>query len=92
MKKIIYIIVLTLLLTACITELKIYPNPASEIINIENIEYYSKIEIYDIQGQLLISIDNPNNPININNLKIGSYFIRTYSNQDMGTGKFIKRN
>ncbi|MGI6320004.1 MAG: T9SS type A sorting domain-containing protein [Bacteroidales bacterium] len=72
----------------------IYPNPASEFINIK-LDGISadKLEICDISGKLLLSqtITNNYQQIQIKDLKRGMYFLKIYDkNQNIKTLKFVK--
>ena len=59
-------------------DLLIYPNPATDILTLENIPTNSIIEIYDVQGKLLI-IKRPTSTkedINVANLHNGIYLVK----------------
>jgi hypothetical protein len=72
---------------------EIWPNPASEFIQIkaskQNLSK-SKVEISDSSGKLVLSYPNADSPISINSLNSGLYFIRIYNPDGISTGKFIK--
>ena len=77
--------------------LNIYPNPATDELNIKlnNLGDVALINIYDLQGRLIQSekaIKNESNQkISITNLVSGLYFISLEkSNGQKTTGKFIK--
>ena len=53
--------------------IKIYPNPTSDILNIEGIEV-EKIDIYDAEGKLVQKTLN-NNQVDISHLSTGKYFL-----------------
>jgi hypothetical protein len=55
--------------------LKIYPNPASEYIHVSAVEPITKITLFDLSGQLIISETGNINRINIKGIKSGSYII-----------------
>ena len=59
------------------TELTIYPNPASEIINVNADVKINEIKIYNALGKLLIynNVNNNNFSVNIDDLLPGIYFI-----------------
>jgi len=61
---------------------QISPNPASDKISISGIEKWPvNIEIVDVKGQQVISINNLNrNEVDVSGLKDGLYFIRITSN------------
>nr|WP_294787130.1 T9SS type A sorting domain-containing protein [uncultured Flavobacterium sp.] len=72
----------------------LYPNPSEQVLNItknEDIEINS-FEIYNILGQLIISVPNGNriSNIDISRLKTGNYFIKVKSDKGSSSMKFIK--
>lgn len=70
----------------------VFPNPASNhlMIKAEN-DMDANYEIFDINGKLLLndSVESMN-PININQLQNGFYFVNIKTNQGKATYKFIK--
>ncbi len=66
----------------------LYPNPANDQLNIINKELISKIEVYDIAGKLQFS--STKSPLDIRNLKKGTYFLKAYSAKGIVSQKFIK--
>lgn len=67
----------------------IYPNPASDVLNIQAEQKITKIEIFDLSGKLLISKYNKEN-INISNLSKGIYIIKIHTLLGTSNSKFIK--
>ncbi|WP_333852202.1 T9SS type A sorting domain-containing protein [Epilithonimonas sp.] len=67
----------------------IYPNPTSDILNIQTEQKISKIEIYDTTGKLLKSNSKETN-INVSELIKGMYLIKIYTDQSIINSKFIK--
>ena len=61
------------------TEMKIYPNPANETLHINTIESITKLNIYNMLGELTYSVaPNSNNvTINVSQFAEGVYTIRT---------------
>jgi len=73
----------------------IYPNPTTQIVNIESATKIVGAKIYNHLGQLLLSVSDPNgiNFLNIENLSTGIYFLKvTDTTQKSSTKKFIKQN
>lgn len=68
----------------------IYPNPTSDILNIQTEQKISKIEILDTSGKLLKSNSGSGKTINVSNLSKGIYLIKIYANQNIINSKFIK--
>ena len=72
------------------TPIKIYPNPASNVLNIdiENIEEYS-ISIISSYGQIVGQYKTTQNQINISNLVSGIYFVKLSSHEKEYIQKLI---
>jgi len=71
----------------------IYPNPASDIINIENLNGYTSIEIVDINGRVVKSYHlNDKNilQISLSAFPSGIYIIRIISPQKIFSSRLIK--
>lgn len=66
--------------------LKIYPNPASEVIYISSISEIKKVELFDILGKFVMS-SNDTQQLIIDHLSSGLYFVRI----DVGQGILTKR-
>lgn len=58
--------------------INIYPNPANSVLNIETGELISRAVIMDLTGKEMI-ISSNTNTISVENLSIGSYLIKLYS-------------
>ncbi|MFA7132012.1 MAG: T9SS type A sorting domain-containing protein [Bacteroidales bacterium] len=71
--------------------LSIYPNPATNMININGSENTSKIVISNILGEKTMEINSPSNSINIESLKPGVYFLTLYDGEKTSTKKLIKK-
>lgn len=75
------------------TELKIFPNPASDYINISTIEN-SEIQIYNSTGQLVLSqyVSPVNNQLDISVFPAGVYFVNIINKnaQVLSKSKFLK--
>lgn len=68
--------------------LKLYPNPASEVLNLVG-EGMNKVEIYNAMGQCVIAEEvNGNAAINTSALCNGIYFVRIYAQ----SGEMVTRN
>merc|ERR1711974_40971 len=62
-----------------IQDVAIYPNPASDIININSSRTINKIEVYNSLGALIHQV-NDTHRINVSNYDSGIYFLRISSN------------
>ena len=72
-------------------EVRLFPNPASNVLNIETKGPLSILQIFDINGKEINTINNPSNVLNINDLHQGIYFIKLFDkNGRFTTRKFIK--
>lgn len=71
---------------------KTYPNPANAILNVSATSNITKIEVYSILGQKVLTeeINSRSKQINISDLTKGVYIIKTYINKTVGSFKFIK--
>lgn len=74
-----------------LNEIIIYPNPATEVLNIKSSESVTELNIYSTDGQLVYSyVGKHVKHININFLTPGIYFIGLKSKQGIKTIKLIK--
>jgi uncharacterized repeat protein (TIGR03803 family) len=72
-------------------QFRIYPNPSSDYITVD-IPEKAKLEIINIEGQVIKTINNDNilTKIDIRNLTGGIYIIRAKTNNAILTGSFTK--
>jgi alpha-tubulin suppressor-like RCC1 family protein len=70
----------------------IYPNPASEIINIQNPQQLTvtKMSVYDISGKKIVEINDNATQINISPFEKGMYLIQIFAADGIHQQKFIK--
>ncbi|RZJ33264.1 MAG: T9SS type A sorting domain-containing protein, partial [Chryseobacterium sp.] len=68
----------------------LYPNPTSDILNIQTEQKISRVEIYDTAGKLVKAKSGNENKIGISQLTNGLYFIKIYSDGAVINSKFIK--
>ena len=59
--------------------IKIYPNPVSDILNIESKERVEKIEIINTMGMVVKTIDDPHRTVNLELLPFGVYYLKIYN-------------
>jgi hypothetical protein len=71
-------------------KIKVYPNPAKDILNIEGLPDNATAEIYSINGKLLLNEAINNQQIDIRSLAYGMYFIKLSSAQGSVVRKFVK--
>lgn len=72
--------------------LNLFPVPAKDVLNIslKNTDNITSISIYNMLGQLLQTIIDPDNSIDVSGLKSGNYLIKIVVEKEVVTGKFVK--
>jgi trimeric autotransporter adhesin len=72
--------------------LKVYPNPFADVLNISDIKNVKTISITDIAGRLLKTIEKPESALYLGELKSGMYLVTLQMNDgSKQTMKAIKR-
>jgi hypothetical protein len=69
-------------------QLKIYPNPATDIIHITSNMELIKIELFDILGKRVLT-STETQELKVDHLKAGVYFVKVYSSKGPMTKKII---
>ncbi|MCG2792529.1 MAG: M12 family metallo-peptidase [Weeksellaceae bacterium] len=69
--------------------IQIYPNPATDFINISNISSKTKFEIFNVGGQL-VNQGMTDGKVNVSKLIKGVYILTVESNGEKSQTKFIK--
>ena len=74
------------------SNIKLWPNPTINFLNIESKFELNHIEFYDVSGRLVKSKPTQGraNIINTDNLSKGVYIIKCYSNENVESFKFMK--
>ena len=72
-------------------DLFIYPNPASDIINLKSSEIISTVEIVDLVGRVVIkeNVNSSTIELNVSDLNDEFYFIRCVINEIFITSKIV---
>lgn len=70
--------------------ISIYPNPATDVIQIASEIALTNVEVYNINGQLVLT-SNLSEEIDISKLSSGVYFVTLYSETSFITKKLIKK-
>jgi hypothetical protein len=76
------------------TNFNLYPNPAGDQLTVDNIDGVNKIEVFNVMGEVVKSINNLSTAavtIRTSDLTSGVYFITLYNENDVQTTKFIKK-
>jgi len=77
-----------------LNNISLYPNPAKEYIDVRVDEFnVTSMEVYDVYGKLINTINVIDNPtrINVSNLASGMYFVRVTTEQGVATKSFVKK-
>jgi hypothetical protein len=69
--------------------LKIYPNPVKDVLNIQTPETIEQIEIFDLLGRILKKETNTSTTV-VSNLHSGVYLLRIKTEKRIKTFRFIK--
>ncbi|AZB28952.1 GEVED domain-containing protein [Chryseobacterium balustinum] len=75
------------------SNLKIYPNPVSDVLNIDSASKIKSVKIYDLSGKnVLTEIVETNKPaINVSSLTSGTYVVTAESETGLQSAKIIKK-
>ncbi len=75
---------------SCIT---IFPNPASSQINLQSANIINLVEIYDLAGKRIVSMEANSTQVvvNVENLTAGLYFVKATAEGKTLTTKFVKK-
>jgi len=69
--------------------ISVYPNPATDVLNISNVSSKTKFEIFNIGGQL-VNQGTTDGKVNVSKLTKGVYILTVESNGEKSQTKFIK--
>lgn len=72
------------------TDFRVFPNPSTDMININHSEEIYQVNIIDLSGKLMLETTNTRN-INIETLMSGTYIIEAYHNQSKSVTLFVKQ-
>lgn len=72
-------------------QLKVFPNPARNLIEIHTSEMMSKVQILDLRGQLLISesVNAGSLSLKLDMLSNGSYFVKVFTEKGIQTKQIL---
>jgi hypothetical protein len=70
-------------------ELKVYPNPVSDIINIETLTPIKSVKIFNLYGQLLI--ETQTSEVSLKSLVTGIYLVEVNTNEGKMTQRIVKQ-
>lgn len=68
----------------------VYPNPATDVVNVKTNQTIKKITVFNVNGQKVLNVANQSQ-INIANLLTGMYFLSIKTNQSTQNIKILKQ-
>ncbi|WP_330745103.1 zinc-dependent metalloprotease [Chryseobacterium sp. CP-77] len=74
-----------------VKSVKIYPNPAEDVLNITNVSSNASYEIFSAPGQIIARGTIGDGKINVKALVKGIYFITINNKEEKSTIKFVKK-
>ena len=75
-----------------ISEISLLPNPAKDVVTLQNAADYNSVDVIDITGKTVLSITNNANKnlnLNISTLETGVYVVRAAGNEKVATQKLV---
>lgn len=78
-------------MNSALSELIIYPNPTTNVLNLKTTSKINNVQIIDMAGKVLSSRKVINNQVNVRNLPIGNYTLNVNTNNGTQSKKFIKQ-
>lgn len=75
--------------TVVFEDLKIYPNPVSNLLTVKSNQKIDKLELYSILGKK-VKVKEFSNNLNISNLSSGLYLLKIYSGNNSISKKIVK--
>jgi len=72
------------------TNIKTYPNPVIDFLNIKTDDIIKSVEIYAIDGKLIKKIEGNNSKVDFRNYQKGSYLVKIETNKSITSQKVIK--
>lgn len=73
-------------------QLSVYPNPATDIVNISGVtNELNKVEVYNLNGQMVLSKDSDLTSVKIGHLQSGVYFMKLYADNAKKTIKLVRK-
>ena len=74
-----------------ISNLKIFPNPASDVLHISAETELKRIEIFTLSGQPVIKINGNSKVLDISRLDVGHYLIKLFADEGVVSKLFVKK-
>ncbi len=70
-------------------EIKVFPNPAENIINID--ADFEKLEIVNLLGETVLAVNQQVKSVDVSGLATGTYFVKATNGNTSSMAKFIKK-
>ena len=73
-------------------QFKVYPNPFSDVLNIDNSEKLTRVTVTNIAGQRVIDVQHPERVIRTSNLVSGVYVVTLFTEEGIAKSeRLVKR-
>ncbi|BCY27622.1 GEVED domain-containing protein [Flavobacterium okayamense] len=72
-------------------EIRIYPNPAVDILNVTSVSENATFRVFNLMGQVVLNGKISNEMINVSNLQEGNYILEISNNDKITTKRFLKK-
>jgi hypothetical protein len=73
-----------------VEKLAVFPNPATHFLYLKNNAELKNLTIVDMLGNKVLSIENPTQTVDIQQLPVGTYIIYASENKKQLVAKFVK--
>ena len=69
--------------------IKIYPNPTTDIVSINGLDNILKIKVFDLKGQLVKEVES--DVVNLKETQKGTYIVNFYTDSNVYSHKILKK-
>ena len=76
---------------ANVTSVQVYPNPATDVLNVSKVSNNATYSIYNVAGQIVAKGKIADNKVQVAKLQAGVYIISVEDNGNVEKVKFIKK-
>jgi chitodextrinase len=73
------------------SEIKLYPNPASSVINVTSVSENATFKVYNLLGQTVINGKLSNGSVNVSSINTGNYILEITDKETTTIKRFIKQ-
>lgn len=77
--------------TVSTQEIKLYPNPAVDILNVTSVSENATFRVYNLMGQVVLNGKISNEMINVSNLQEGNYILEISNENKIIRKRFLKK-